>query len=668
MTVEERLDELKDDEYVTDIMPQRPVFKDPTSLWIVIEVPKIEVAKEAKLSKVLTKIFESTAEEGEPRCVIDDIIYPRNEGEEKSLGFAFALLGSLEQVEVAVRRVNGFHLDKRNILKVYRFQDAEAIAGMSDEYRPPVRQPYQEVNLQEWLLNDECVDQFVMKHNNTTTLFNNTKDEPTVCHFKENWTEAHTRWSPYGTYMATVHSKGIALWGGAKWQQLQRFEHRHVSLLDFSSTEKYAVTWSDKASNIEANRIVIWDVKTGQKVREFPGSVGKQDTWPAIRWSHDDKYFARLSDKDDGISVYEVPSFKMLDKKSIKVEEVKDFQWSPTDHILAFWQPEINNIPARVTLMELPERKEIRTKNLYNVSRCNLHWQKCGDHLCVKVDRHTKTKKTIFTNFELFRMREKAIPVDSLEIKDPIMAFAWEPVGTKFAIILGEQPRINVAIYRMEEAKSGGKVILAKTIEKKMVSNIFWSPNGRFMVLAGIRMGGMLEFWDCEDLTLMNDTEHYMCTDVEWDPTGRYVTTFVSHWVHQMENGYTIWNFQGKQLTSAKVEKILQLNWRPRPPTPLSPARLKYIKKNLKTYSARFDKIDSLVDQSASKELIDKRRGLMDSFEAFRARHKAKWEQTEQQRIELIGEDDSDETLYVQTFVEAEVTVSDVRKIIGGKK
>ena len=38
--------------------------------------------------------------------------------------------------------------------------------------------------------------------------------------------------------------------------------------------------------------------------------------------------------------------------------------------------------------------------------------------------------------------------------------------------------------------------------------------------------------------------EHFMATDVEWDPTGRYVATGVSWWGHKVDNAFWIWNFQ----------------------------------------------------------------------------------------------------------------------------
>jgi translation initiation factor 3 subunit B len=47
-------------------------------------------------------------------------------------------------------------------------------------------------------------------------------------------------------------------------------------------------------------------------------------------------------------------------------------------------------------------------------------------------------------------------------------------------------------------------------------------------------MSGTLEFVDTHDFTVMNTGEHFMATDVEWDPTGRYVATAVSWWGHKV--------------------------------------------------------------------------------------------------------------------------------------
>lgn len=70
----------------------------------------------------------------------------------------------------------------------------------------------------------------------------------------------------------------------------------------------------------------------------------------------------------------------------------RDFEWSPDASILSYWVPEVDACPARVCLIEIPSRNELRVRNLFNVADCKLHWQKSGEHLCVKVDRYAKKK------------------------------------------------------------------------------------------------------------------------------------------------------------------------------------------------------------------------------------------------------------------------------------
>ena len=68
--------------------------------------------------------------------------------------------------------------------------------------------------------------------------------------------------------------------------------------------------------------------------------------------------------------MYETPECALLDKKSIKLENVQDFQWSPAAPILSACQAEQSsgNLPARVVLLKIPERTELRQKNLFSVS------------------------------------------------------------------------------------------------------------------------------------------------------------------------------------------------------------------------------------------------------------------------------------------------------------
>ena len=218
-----------------------------------------------------------------------------------------------------------------------------------------------------------------------------------------------------GTYFATLHRQGVRLWGGPSWEPQNRFAHPLVKLIDFSPNEQYLVTWSYDPIVVregaeqgpqyfspedEGNNIAVWEIKTGNPLRTFPSvypegdDAKKQMQWPALKWSPDDKFVARVTPGQQ-ISVYELPGMGLQGKKSIKIEGVVDFEWRPLgdkdredmekegkggktvkktrENMLAYWTPEVQNQPARVTLMDFPGREILRQKNLFNVTEvCGL--------------------------------------------------------------------------------------------------------------------------------------------------------------------------------------------------------------------------------------------------------------------------------------------------------
>jgi translation initiation factor 3 subunit B len=155
-------------------------------------------------------------------------------------------------------------------------------------------------------------------------------------------------------------------------------------------------------------------------------------------------------------------------------------------------------------------------------------------------------------------------------------------------------------------------------------------------------MNGVLEFVDTADFTSMGGGEHFMCTDVEWDPTGRYVMTGVSWWGHKVDNAYWLWNFQGKILKRSSVEKFCQLVWRPRPPTLLVKEQIKEIKKNLKKYSVKFNQKDAQRSNKASAELAARRQKLMSSFSEWKEQKEEEYAMARDKRMALRDGIDTD--------------------------
>jgi len=502
-----------------------------------------------------------------------------------------------EQAAAATRHLDGIALDKKHTLKVNKLTDIDRYGRegrIDDKHQPPPIEPFQDKeHLRSWLGDPTARDQFVMYRGDKVGVFWNMKKgppEPIVDRL--HWTQLFVQWSPLGTYLASIHQQGVQFWGGASFGRQKQFPHPFVSLIEFSPGEKYLTTWSNQPITVvdekgpltyeeEGKSIVIWDIMTAKPLRSFvahdltppadsSGEVAskRKVQWPAFKWSADERYVARMK-PHESISVYQLPSMTLLDRQSIKIEGVMDFEWAPStprrdgvktyEQLLCYWTPEIGSNPAKVVLMSIPNKENVRQRNVYNVTDAKLHWQSEGAYLCVKVDSHSKSRKSLATKLEVFRIKEKGVPVEEVEgIKDTVINFAWEPKGERFVLITAGEPVVGssvapktaVSFFCPEKVKGAGvgNFKLIRAVEKKNSNGIYWSPKGRFVVVAtvAVQQHFDIDFWDLDyegekpeaekdlssNLMLMNTQEHYGLTDIDWDPTGRYVVSSASVWTH----------------------------------------------------------------------------------------------------------------------------------------
>jgi translation initiation factor 3 subunit B len=612
---------------------------------IVDGLPVVPESKREKLVNVVRKFFSQVG------TIIDGgLDMPQGPGGD-SLGFAFIEFESEAEATAAIQKANGYKLDKSHTFIVNSFEDHKkfmAVPDVEQEYVPPPFVPGE--SLTNWLEDGYGRDQYVLRYNDETEIWWNDPGKPNQqpSHARHNWSDTYVSWSPKGTYLATFHRLGIMLWGGPSWKKLLKINHGGVKLIDFSPCEQFLVTWSPESD--QSNALIVWDIKTGAKCRAFQGAKqGFDIEWPAFRWSHDDQFFARIG--DDCIYVYESASMKLIKDKadkrsSVKVEGVRQFFWSPTDNMVSLWIPEYENNPAKVILMELPTRTELSQKNLFNVADLRMDWHPQGHFLCVKVDKHSKSKKTLNSVFELFRIRDKGVPVEVSEFdKDTaVIAFAWEPKGIRYGIIHGVAggQRTDVSFYTMG-SKYNGKVSLVKTLEKKACSTLWWSPVGSIIVLANLKgTAGNLEWVDVNQCMTIGESEHFMCSDIEWDPTGRFIATSVSHWRHQMENGFIIWSSHGRELGHEKKERFFNFLWRPRPKSLLTEEKEKDVRKNLRDYSAKYEEEDARARAGLDADLLAARVEKHKAFEQFLRIKSKEYQEMKAKRVELRGGVESD--------------------------
>lgn len=523
--------------------------------------------------------------------------------------FAFVEYSSPEQALAAVKQLHGVAIDKKHTFNVNKLTDIDRYGRegrIDDEYQEPEIEPFADKeHLRSWLGEPNGRDQFAMfRADNVGVFWNSRKDDPETVVDRKHWTQLFVAWSPLGTYLASIHQQGVQLWGGPGFVKQKQLPHPFVSLVQFSPQENFMVTWSSQPISVDpegkgpltldedGKHIVVWDLATGKPLRSFaaydlpspPGPDGAiapkaKVQWPAFKWSSDEKYVARVKPQEQ-LSIYELPTMMMIrdsnrDRKPIKVEGIVDFEWAPStperegikqdkrpEQLLAYWTPEMGSKPASVALMSVPSREVVRTRNLFNVTDAKLHWQSDAKFMCVKVDRHSKSKKSMATNLEIFRIREKGVPVEVVDsLKDTVINFAWEPKGDRFVLITAGEavagsnvlPKTAVSFFAPEKSKTPGITGTfkhVKTFDKKNSNGIYWSPKGRFVLIGTISVQQHcdLEFYDMDfegdrtieddkvsaNIMLMNSEEHYGVTDVEWDPTGRYVVTSASVWTHQV--------------------------------------------------------------------------------------------------------------------------------------
>jgi len=422
------------------------------------------------------------------------------------------------------------------------------------------------------------------------------------------------------------------------------------------------ITWNGQTGDKAMQAIKVFNVKTGQCLRPYTYTfVPEMSQWPNFQWSHDDRYIARL-DRQKGhdlICVYTVPEMGLLDQKSIRAPGVTTFSWSPTDNVIAYWSPESGNTPARITLQDIPSRKFLKQKNLFNVVDCQMHWHPQGHYLCVQVTRHTRTKKKTFTNFEIFRMRDPDVPVENFELKERVDDFAWEKNdGVRFGVVHSDsETRANVSFYTMTAVAGGDKLEFLHTHEDRPCNKLYWSTMGNFLVIAGQKSphNGVLEFYDCDAAESLNTHEHFMCTGVEWDPSGRICASVVSQAIfdtpsmrHQLESGYRLWSFQGVSLHQVQQQQFYSFEWRPRPLSLLTKEqRAKVLApKNLKEQKDKFRSIDRLLKNSREATEARKMIIMRNKFRADMEKMRKALANNRKKRIEILGYDDDDESKF----------------------
>ncbi|CAL9736970.1 eukaryotic translation initiation factor 3 subunit B [Monosporozyma servazzii] len=660
---------------------------------VVTGAPVIPESKVPLLTKALTGLFSKAGK-------VVNMEFPIDEETKKTKGFLFVQCNSKADAVKIIKAYHTKRLDLKHRLFIYTMQDVERFNSSSSEekeFREPELPPFvSSGELKSWLLDENVRDQYAIQNEKLTTVFwNNDKiDEVTdeeVVESRTNWSNNYVRFSPKGTYMFSYHPQGVTAWGGPHFDKLRRFYHPNVRTSSVSPNEKYLVTFSTDPIVInknsdedevespftiknEGHQLCIWDIATGLLSATFPVVKSEFLVWPFVKWSYNDQFCARLV--GDTLVVHDsTKKFAPMESKTLKVAGIRDFEFAPTEVqllpirsnkpdpsvLLAYWTPETNNMSCKATIVDVGRNngRVIKTVNLVQVSNVTLNWQNNSEYLCFNVERHTKSKKTFFSNLEICKLNEKDVPVQKIELKHRVVDFKWEPKGKRFITIALDEtndddnnnvaiPRSMVQFWAPEKNEKGKlnqdvivkKWIMVKEFTKKFSNTISWSPAGRFVVVATLVKPNLrkaeLEFYDLDftgeksindaSVTVpvqahLKDLAQPPCggvTDICWDPSGRFVVVWSSALKHKVDHGYKMFNVAGQLLREEAIPNLRNFIWRPRPASLLTNAEKKKVKKNLREWSVQFAEQDAMEADTAMRDLILKHREMLSEWNSYR--------------------------------------------------
>jgi len=658
-----------------------PKLADEMKKAIVIEnLPVVTEDKLAKLKDRVNEMLRKIDAVGEITLFMP--LVDSAEGGKSTQGFAIAAFSShardhesvQDKAKRAIESIHGFKFGK-NELAVFSYADLDKFNKLSSAFVPPKPAEYSPGVDLSWL--EDGRDQFVMRHGAETVVMwvssvsRQAKMQVAYDGAREKvggkqWCKKFVQWSPLGTYLTTFHDPGFILWGGETFTTSPRcrFAHQGVSHAVFSPCERYVITWDGQDANAD-DSLIAWNVPANEKLCTFRVPAGAE--WPHAKWSFDGSFFGRMG--LNGILLYKSPTMERVER-GIPAKGIVAFEFSPADNLVAYWAPEEDNAPARVVIVDLLTRKEVRSANLFQVTTVKLIWQNGGDFLCAQVLRHTKTKKSTFTNLEIFRIRDEGIPNETLSTLHNVECVAFEPTpGVRFGLVTSNEGKFDVAFHSMGAAKGGGKLVPVVAMENKQCSQLYWSPSGGICVLAGLEasMNGTLDFYDVDLKQSLNTVEHYMVNDVKWDPSGRIVASIVAQRMfgqvsvrESLENGFKLWSSQGHALQTRAQNDFYQFLWRPRPKSLLSDAALEDVRKRLAHFARQYDREDEMVLRREMAAENAERLSQLEEFRAMmRSLHAIYVEQQRRRReLGLYRDADVNDVTEIQETTEVELQVA----------
>ncbi|CAD7944351.1 unnamed protein product [Amoebophrya sp. A25] len=631
---------------------EKPKFPDTL---MVCNLPRVSQEGEkgdefAKLKKAINKKLGKTEEE--PGFEVEMWI---NKETGTTDGVAFLKFPNKNELEKARKRIDGFKMGKK--LAAIPMDDFDSLMELPGTFQQAQKKSAAAPKLaflndcNSWLLDDKGREQLCLRYQQDTEIYWLDPLETLAPYYTGQrekasgrvWCDWKVSWSPHGSFLVTMHKPGLALWGGDEMVQKRKLMHPGVQELMFSPSEQYLITWNGANPDEDKAAYRIWDVKTGAVLKEIGtpkfSPSGVHDAFPHLLFSPDSKLFARCTERE--IHIHGLPSCApwkrpgMNEHVPFRFENgISSFQWSPKDNVIAVFSPQVNDSPSCLTVVNAETGEILNNKSRLNFN-ATMHWQSEGDFLCVVLTKKGKVKDGKETaggkakNLDILRLREKNIPVETLDVEEGIKGFFWEPKSNRFAM-LSEAGAGKTMLSFYSLANSKCEQVATFELTSQAYNKVYWCPEGQYFVVAAIGSGELMWGRLLPDKTenameLLYKDEQVNLTHVEWDARGRYVLTSVAQPIDpaardfsmSQDAGFSLWTFQGRPLHQESLEKLYSVHFRPTPPKLLEESEEAEVRRTLKQHSRRFEQLDDEARTRARREEREKKEKHISEFKTI---------------------------------------------------
>lgn len=336
-----------------------------------------------------------------------------------------------------------------------------------------------------------------------------------------------------------------------------------INFATFSPRGSYLLTWSRPVDGLSVPNLVVYCVKTGERMAGFHQKVFHVGFWPSVQWSDDESVAARSV--TNTVHFFEGDKLNSPPFAKLGVPGISKFALShgTAPYTIAAFIPGTKGAPGKIAVYKHPNEggEVLSQRSTFRADSVTLKWNSKGTALLALVSTNIDTSgKNYYGESEVYFMDNLGDVSQRIELpqEGPTYDAAWSPTGLEFIVIYGYMPAratmFNDKCEPVFDFGTGGR------------NKVSFSPHGRYVALAGFgNLAGGIEFWDKNKMALVGRAELSCTTMHSWSPCSRYFLGATTFPRLRVDNCIRVVRFDGKLIHEHQMgdSHLIQAVFRP---------------------------------------------------------------------------------------------------------